>query len=783
MVPELVVVAGAVALPFAAAGTAPLLSRFLEERFGYVGAAVALTSFLLLASQYDAHGVVSVAWVPSLSVGLRFFVDGWSLLFGLLATGIGVLVFAYSATYMHGEPRLGRYHAALLAFMGSIVGVALSADLVMMFLFWELTSICSFILIGHYRDDPASQYAARMAMVVTVGGALFMLVGFIVLAFAAGNTFGAESFDLAAMLNGSDEMRTALRELGLFTPALLLVATGIAAKSAQVPLHFWLPNAMEAPTPVSAYLHSATMVKLGVYLAGRLRPLLLSSEWTLLFTTIGLVTMTVAAALAITSTDIKELLAYSTASHLGLMIAAFGFEPVFGAEAGVFHLFNHGLFKATLFLVAGIVAHGTGTRRLANLGGLGRAMPVTAVITGIAALGMAGIPPFNGFYSKELFFEAAYEVGHSAGGLAWLYPATAVFAAALTVVYSLQFLSMFFGEQPDVLEHVHRPPAGLLVPPAILAAAAAVVGVAPEAVVDVIVQAAADATTVETHTMHAGLPTSLTPPFLMTGLSIGLGIVLYTAAGLIQRSIREVFAEIPPAQPNWWYNHVINGFVQVGELTSLRMHNGLLRTYTAWVIGATSVFAVAGFAATPTNIPAVQGLDSSIPIVLVLTVAVIAGIAIAITTSYVAGVLTLSILGFMIAIFYILASAPDLALTQLVVETLALVIFLLVLEKLPREHSEWETNRLVRDVTLSAFVGVTVFLVTVLSIGDTVTPTTEIAQYYTEQAVSVGGGTNIVNVILVDFRNFDTIGEIVVLAIAALSVLTLVATRDQGENE
>jgi len=398
------------------------------------------------------------------------------LLFALLACGIGALIFTYSPAYMHGESGLVRYYAALLAFMGSIVGVALAADLVAIFLFWELTSLASFVLIGYYTADDSSQYAARMAMFITVGGGLFLLVGLLLLSIVAGDVLGpGAAFNLAAMLEESDAMAAALRERGLFLPVLGLLAIGAGTKSAQVPLHFWLPNAMAAPTPVSAFLHSATMVKVGVYFIGRVRPMLVGPEWLFLFATLGLTTMTVCAIMAVASTDIKELLAYSTASHLGLMVAGFGFTSVYGAETGVFHLFNHALFKAALFLVAGIVAHEAGTREIDKLGGLRHDLPVTAVITTVVALSsMAGIPPFNGFYSKELLFEAAAVEAshhHDIGLLGVLYPAVAVFGSIFTVLYSLRFLSLFFGDRPEALGHVHRPPVTLLVPPAVVGTA------------------------------------------------------------------------------------------------------------------------------------------------------------------------------------------------------------------------------------------------------------------------------------------------------------------------
>ncbi|MFA9518674.1 hydrogen gas-evolving membrane-bound hydrogenase subunit E [Halopenitus sp. H-Gu1] len=781
MEPNLTVVTTAVVLPFVAAVLSPLLYRVLGERTGYAGAFIAAASFGLLATQINSHGTVRASWVPALDVGLQFTIDGWGLLFALLASGIGVLVFIYSARYMHGEGGLARYYAALLAFMGSILGVALASDLVFVFLFWELTSLCSFVLIGHHTDDDESRYSARMAMVVTVGGGLCLLAGLLVLAVAARGALGGVTFDLTAMIANDEAMRASLRESGLFVPALVLVVAAAAAKSAQVPLHFWLPNAMVAPTPVSAFLHSATMVKVGVYFVGRVRPLLMSPEWVLLVATLGLLTMTVGALLAVASTDTKELLAYSTASHLGLMVAGFGFGVVYGGEAGTFHLLNHALFKAPLFLVAGIVAHEAGTRNLDNLGGLWRELPITAAITGVAALSMAGIPPFNGFYSKELLFEATYEVAHEAGGFAWLYPTVATVASVFTVVYSVKFLAMFFGERRAPIADIHRPPVALVGPPAVLAAAAAIVSVAPQLAVGAIVQEAVEATAIGEAHLEVGLPTHFSPPVAMSAVAILGGLAAYPFTGRLAAVIGHGIDAPIPVRPRGWYDWVIS----TAEVTSARfgpyVHNGLLRTYVMWVAAAGSLLALAGFAATGRNL-GVDGLGVPLAVAVVLVIAVLAGVAVATASSHVVGVLMLSILGFMIAIFFILASAPDLALTQLVVETLVLLLFLLVLQRLPSFYSDVGPLVLARDAGVSVLVGTMAFVSVLLTVPRPDADPTSIAAYYTEQAVPGGGGTNVVNVILVDFRAFDTLGELLVVTVAAIAILVLVTMRTRGEE-
>ncbi|MFB6354633.1 MAG: hydrogen gas-evolving membrane-bound hydrogenase subunit E [Halobacteriales archaeon] len=771
MQPAFHAVAALVFLPFLAAALVPLVHRVLGERTAYYAAGVALACFGIVASLHGSRGAVAVEWLPSLGVALRFYVDGLALLIGYLASGIGVLILVYSRGYMHGEPAQPRYYAALLAFLGSMLGVAFAADLVVLFVFWELTSLASFVLIGHYHRDADSRYAARKAMVVTVGGGLFMLVGFLLLASAAG------TFDLAAMLARPDAVQADLRAAGRFLPVLLLVAVGAGAKAAQVPLHIWLPNAMEAPTPVSAFLHAATMVKAGVYLVGRVRPLLASEEWTLLFVSVGLLTMLVTAALAVAAADVKALLAYSTASHLGLVVAGFGLLSSVGAEAGVLHVLNHALFKAALFLVAGIVAHEAGTRALDELGGLRRDLPLTAAVTVVVALSMAGVPPLSGFYSKELLFEATYEAALQAGGAWWLLPAVAVVASMLTVIYSLRFLAVFFGDRPAALGEAHRPPAVMLAPAGLLAVLTAVVSVAPGLAVETIA-GAASAGTGGPAAFHVGLPTHLSVPVGMSAAALAGGLATWPAAGRLRRGLRAALS-VEPLTVDCYYDGAVDGVDRLSTASTRAVMTGRLRTYATWVLGTTAALALLGYAATAVRVPAFESLAVGVPAVVVLFVAVVAAALTTRAPSHVAGVLTLSILGFMIAIVYVFVRAPDLVLTQLVVETLVLVIFLLVLDKLPAYYGEARPLRTARDGLLAAAVGATVFLSVLLATADD--PDQGIASFFVENAIPRGGGGNVVNVILVDFRAFDTMGEISVVAMAGLSVLVLVALRGRME--
>ncbi|MFB6125696.1 MAG: hydrogen gas-evolving membrane-bound hydrogenase subunit E [Halolamina sp.] len=792
MQPNVATLLALLGLPFLGAALTPLVHRALGERTAYYAAAVALACLGLVARLHaaGAYGAVSVAWIPSLDVSLTLYVDGLALLISFLASGVGVLILTYSGGYMHGEPGQAKYYATLLAFMGSMLGVALAGDLVALFTFWELTSVSSFLLIGHYADETESLYAAQKSMLVTVAGGLFMLVGFLLLAGLGG------TFSIPELLGEAEAVRSSLRANGLFVPVVGLVAVGAATKSAQVPFHVWLPNAMEAPTPVSAFLHSATMVKAGVYLLGRFRPLFLPTElhgiadWSLVFATLGLATMTVTAMLAVTASDIKELLAYSTASHLGLITAGFGFAEAIGAETGAFHILNHASFKAALFLVAGVVAHEAGTRKIDELGGLRSHLPVTAAVATVASLSMAGVPPFNGFYSKELLFDAAYEAGVHYGGAAWLFPVVAVFGSVFTFLYSIRFLMLFYGDEPGGLGEVHRPPLAMVAPLAVLGGVVVLISVRPSLALEFVVDdVAASAVAEGTPHVKAKVPTSPSPPAVMSAITIGIGAVSYTRYDRIRDGLRAALRG--PVRANWWYDNGVEGLAALSDWSVPRVQTRMLRTYAAWTLGTTAVLTLAGYAAAGVAVPELSvAAGVTAPIVLVLLVAVVGAVAVDVAPSHVAGVLTLSILGFMVAIFYILADAPDLALTQLVVETLVLVLFLLVLNQLPAFYGETTLGRRVRDVALSAVVGVTVFATVLVSTA--ASPDQSLSRFLLARAgvpaehgaffTDFGGGSNVVNVVLVDFRAVDTLGEISVVAMAALAIITMVRMRSGGER-
>ncbi len=758
--PSFQAVSVAVLLPFLAAGAVLASGSRLGNRSGLLGAAVSAVCFSLVVTQRTASGAVGISWMPSLGVELSFFVDGLSSMLGILVSGIGSMVFLYAYRYMEHESGHTRFYSSLLMFLGSMLGLVYAGDLILLFVFWELTSVASFLLIGHSWSHRSSGKAARKSFVVTVGGGLFLLIGFLMLFSATG------TFSIKELVSDPGATAAQLRSAGLFVPVLASLVVGAGAKSAQVPLHFWLPDAMEAPTPVSAFLHSATMVNAGVLLFGRFRPVMSGELWTAALVTIGLTTMTVAGLLGVASSDIKELLAYSTASHLGLIAAAFGFSGAAGAEAGSFHVFNHALFKASLFMVAGVVAHEAGTRRLSELSGLRRSMPVVSALAVVGGLSMAGVPPLAGFQSKELLFKASLGAAQSAGGVAWFLPVLAVAGSVLTFVYSMRFISVFFGEPVEC----HQPSKSFVLPASVLVVAIAASSLAPQAAVDLVVGPAAAAAGLA-HKFHVHLIPSLSAPLAMSAVTILTGTLVFLRGSAVRRG-RRLVDLTSFVSPNLGYRRFVENSEELSRRFDSVVQPGNAAFYFGTVVGVTAVAGLGGFllGGSPLGI----GVDVGAASAIVLGAGLVGAYKLTRVSGQAAGVLALSVVGGMIAVFYVLADAPDLALTQLSVETLSMVIFMLVLDRLPEASSQLSKSKKAVDAAVSSVVGVAASAAVLVASG--VSPR-DISGFFVENAVPEGGGGNIVNVILVDFRAFDTLGEITVIGMAAASVLVLLSQR------
>ena len=754
----------AILSPFVASVAIAVFYRHIGDYSAYIGAFSGLISFLSVLSLLGSHTVINFPWIPSLGVSLEFYIDGLALLIALLASGVGTLVFLYSKAYMEHEERKRKYYAVLSAFMGSMLGLVFSSNMIVLFMFWEFTSVCSFLLISHSQRLEDSLEASRKSLLITVSSGLMLLIGFIIF----GNAMG--TYSIAEILSTQGVVKT-LSSQGLYIPIVLLLGIGAAAKSAQFPLHIWLPDAMEAPTPVSAFLHSATMVKAGVFLIGRFRPVLMQGEaWNIFFLTLGLATMLAGAVLAVYATELKELLAYSTASHLGLITAGFGFSGVLGGETATFHIFNHAVFKASLFMVAGIILHETGTQKIKELSGLRKDWPVLAIVATVSGLSMAGLPLLNGFYSKELLYESAYHTASHIGGLAWLLPVIAVAGSVFTLLYSVRFISVFFG---DKTVEQHKIPILMILSPLVLSSVALSAGLMPNKFIQSLILPALHSVTQGTHSMAVHVIPGLKPAFAMSVLTIIIGVLLYRRIDFIHEGLRKFIGSIFTA--DCLYLRGLELFDDISDFLVENIETGLLRTYVIWFLVVASGSGLTGFLLSG-SMPKIS-FSATLPISIVLVTSLAAVYAVLRANTYLSSVLTLSILGFMVSIFYLLMDAPDLVMTQLVVESLSLIIFLLVLNKLPEYTKKVSFTRKYRDMAISTAAGLTVFTSILYSTSEK-TPR-ELANYYIENALPGSGGTNVVNVILVDFRGLDTMGEISVIVMAGLAILMLFRMRGE----
>ena len=753
--------------PFIGALFAAAISRLGRLHSAWAAVVVALLAlFQLLPLIPDVFAgqtlIQRLSWIPMVGLDVAFRLDGFALLFVLLILAIGLLIIVYARYYLSERDDMGRFYAYLLLFMGSMLGIALSENIIQLLIFWELTSLSSFLLISYWQNRQESRSGARMALAVTGAGGLALLGGFLLL----GNIVG--SYDLSVILASGDIIRSD----PLYRPILILVLLGAFTKSAQFPFHFWLPNAMAAPTPVSAYLHSATMVKAGVFLLARLFPALSGTdEWFLLVGLTGLATLVIAAYIALFKHDLKGLLAYSTISHLGLITLLFGIGSPLAAVAGVFHIVNHAIFKASLFMAAGIIDHETGTRDMRRLRGLWMYMPYTASLAMVAAASMAGVPLFNGFLSKEMFFsETFYYIEESWG---WLLPAAATMAGIFAVAYSLRFIhNVFFNGVPVNLPKTpHEPPRWMKAPIEVLVALCLLVGIFPAVTVEPILAVAAISM------LQAPLPEynlaiwhGFNPAVWMSMIALVGGVLVYFMRAPLLHLQDKLGERLEfKAAYNYFLDKLFHYATQV---TKWLDPHSLQRMVFVFII-FTLALGVSGFSGGaalltgPRELLPVDGVS-----LLVALVVIIAAIA----TVYMhhhrfISLILIGAVGLGVALIFVKFSAPDLALTQLSVEVVTIVLLLLALYFLP-QHSPAESSKLrrIRDliVALAAGSGVAALIWAVLT-----RPYETIADYFLANSVTGGGGTNVVNVILVDFRGYDTLGEITVLALAGIGIYAM----------
>ncbi|WP_019621405.1 monovalent cation/H+ antiporter subunit A [Amphritea japonica] len=705
----------------------------------------------------------SIDWIPSMGLDLSFRLDGLSLLFLFLILGIGLLVILYARYYLSAKDSMGQFYAYLILFMSAMVGIVTSNNLIQLWIFWELTSISSFLLISFWSHKSEARKGARMALTVTGAGGLALLAGLLLI----GNIVG--SFDLDTVLANGD----LIRSHATYPIALTLVLLGAFTKSAQFPFHFWLPHAMSAPTPVSAYLHSATMVKAGIFLMARFYPVLAGTDlWFMIVSLTGLTTLLLGAYIALFKHDLKGLLAYSTISHLGLITLLFGLNSELAAVAAIFHIINHATFKASLFMAAGIIDHESGSRDMRKLNGLWKYMPYTATLAIVAALSMAGVPLLNGFLSKEMFFSETLNQS-TLGSLSWMIPLLATVGAAFSVAYSLRFIhDVFFNGEPiDLPKTPKEPPRYMKVPVEILVTLCLVVGIFPAYVVGDLLNVASFAVLTHEVPIHSlAIWHGFNIPLFMSFLAMAGGATIYYN----RRHLFEFQSHFDETDAKHIFEGIIQSIVIASQRIITTLENGSLQRYIFLLL----LFTLAMGALPLLDLTQNTGSRPQIPIDGVTITGAILLIMSAIATviwyrKRFLALIFLSVVGLIVSLAFAQFSAPDLALTQLSVEIATIILLLLALFFLPQNtYKESSNRRLSGDLLVSGLIGCVIGTICFAML---TTPLSTISDFFIANSKTGGGGTNVVNVILVDFRGFDTLGEITVLGIAALGVYKLIA--------
>lgn len=725
-----------------------------------------LALLLLLQTAPDVFNGITLQqsfdWIPLAGLSLSFRLDGLAFLFSLLILGIGLLVILYARYYLSARDNMGLFYSYLILFMTAMLGIVLSGNLIQLWVFWELTSISSFLLISFWSHKSEARKGARMALTVTGAGGLALLAGLLLVGQIVG------SFDLSVVLASGD----LLREHAGYPVVLVLVLLGAFTKSAQFPFHFWLPHAMAAPTPVSAYLHSATMVKAGIFLMARFYPVLAGTDlWFLIVSMTGLLTLLLGAYVALFKHDLKGLLAYSTISHLGLITLLLGMNTQLSTVAAVFHIINHAIFKASLFMAAGIIDHESGTRDMRRLNGLWKYMPHTATLAMVAAASMAGVPLLNGFLSKEMFFAETLDQV-TLGSLSWMVPVLATLGAVFSVAYSARFIhDVFFNGEPiDLPKTPHEPPRYMKVPVEILVALCLLLGVFPGYIVGPLLALASGAVLGgELPYYSLSIWHGFNVPLLMSFLAMLGGLAIYYN----RRHLFRFQSQFPEPDAKLIFEWLVQKLVSLCSALVARLENGSLQRYVFLLLFAALVL----MAGPMIDLNATLGHVPMLPVDGVTLVGAVLLVVSAVATvilnrKRLVSLLTLSVVGLIVSIAFARFSAPDLALTQLSVEVVTMILLLLALFFLPQSTpKESNPRRLVRDLSLAGLIGGVIGTINYAMI---TRPLDTISGFFLENSKTGGGGTNVVNVILVDFRGMDTLGEVAVLGIAALGIFKLI---------
>ncbi len=749
---------------FIAASLVPFTGRFLRGRWSVIMTALPLSLFVYFlgfiepVSNGDAT-IISYSWVPSAGIDFTFLIDGLSLLFALMITGIGALVFLYTSAYMQGDRYLDRFYGYLCLFMGAMLGMVLSDNIFTMFVFWELTSISSFFLIGYNTDNKESRKSALIALCITGLGGFFLLAAFALL----GNISG--TYSISEMLESS----SVLKESPLYLPVIIFLFIAAFSKSAQYPLHFWLPGAMKAPTPVSTYLHSATMVKAGIYLLARFTPVLGGvPAWNNTLIVFGGFTMLYAAFHSIFKKDLKEVLAYSTISALGMLVFLLGLGTSEALLAATVFIVIHALYKAALFLITGIIDHETGSRDITKLSGLRKVMLPVAIAGLLAMLSNSGIPPTFGFVGKDLIYASTLHSDFSAILLTAVSVLTNIFLLYASILAGIK---PFAGPLPETYNKVHMPGWRMWLPPLALGIGSLVLGVFPILIEGGIIKPALLAMDAAAPAFHLQLWHGFNLILGLSAVTIAGGLVLYFVfkPSLRADALLARFHRTSPKSVAIFFTHQFRQFAL--QWTKL-FQNGYLRIYVLIILSfLTILIAYKSFTEVIfyVDLTRVSPLTSAEMVVMLILIAAV--MYVVYTPSRLAAVAAMGVIGYCICLIFLFYSAPDLAMTQFAIDTLTVILFILVLYRLPKykTYASWMVR--LRDLLLALFFG---SLMTVLALEVLNEPTHKgTTEFFAHNAYTLAKGKNIVNVILVDFRGIDTMVESVVLTISALGVFAL----------
>jgi multicomponent Na+:H+ antiporter subunit A len=710
----------------------------------------------------------SLDWIPTFGISMSLYLDGLSLFFALIISFIGILIIIYASGYFHHNSNVGRFYMIVLLFMGAMLGVVMAGNLFSMFVFWELTSLTSYLLIGFKHEQPESRWAALQSLLITGGGGLALFAGLILIRIITG------SFDIADTLSNPD----LIQSHNLYLPILLLVGIGAFTKSAQAPFHFWLVGAMAAPTPVSAYLHSATMVKAGIYLLARLSPVLGGTvEWHLIVTLMGGITMVLGAVLALPQFDLKKLLAYTTISALGMIVMLIGIGSSLAIKAAMVFLLVHSLYKGSLFMVAGGIDHVTGIRDVRTLSGLKQAMPLTAIAGLLAALSMAGIPPFFGFIGKELIYEAKLHTHN----WTWLITVAGIFANSVNVTIAIVVgIFPFWGKINKIYEKEIMGPAGLWFGPLVAALLGLVFGLIPTLLAGSIFTPLISSILGKSYTVKLSLWHGFNIALLLSIVTVALGFLLFF--------LRKQFMLWPSKlqnvmrfSPTYIFKTGLDTSLRWFEKVTRLLQSGNLGQYLITIFSVVIITLWLQIIAGPwqtfnLNFDPVGILELTFAILMIA-----AAFVVVITKERLTAVIALGVIGYGIALIYLLFGAPDVAITQLVIETLTVVLFVLVLYRFPQFTGLSSKIARIRDIIIASLAGVFMFFLVLTKASGT--SFKSISHYFVEQSVPKAHGHNIVNVILVDFRGLDTMGEITVLAVAAIGVYALLKLKPSAKDQ